>query len=170
MARKNPVIQFNSIIKRIEKTILDAVKPNALKPTAEFAANVVVKRTRLGYGVDASNAAKKKLAKLSKRYVEKRKIFDGLSELTRPNKSNLTRTGQMLASVKPFIKDGEIIIKPTGRRNDGKNNYDIAQYNQIGGMNRPPRIFMNISQLEFAQTVRFYRKTFTTLLRKLKLI
>jgi hypothetical protein len=63
-------------------------------------------------------------------------------------------------------KDGQIIIGPTGNRNDtDATNEDIARWNSERG-----RKFNRISQLEFNQLLRFYRKTFGDLLKKRDLI
>lgn len=170
MAKKSPVIQMKKIVDRIGKSMTEAIKSSALKPTADFLAEIVVKRTRLGYGVDNNYGKKTKLAALSKRYVKSRTMFAGLNPLTTPKKSNLTRTGQMLDSIRARTRDGIIIIEPTGRRDDGLSNADVAMFAHMGSKNRPKRVFMNVSELEFKQTLRFYRKNFTDLLRKLKVI
>lgn len=172
MAKKSATIQFNNIMKRLQTSVKEALKPMALQPTGDFAASIIVKRTRLGYGVENQYGSKQKLAPLASSYVKQRKMFAGLNPLTTPKKSNLTRTGQMLDSVKAIARNGVIYIEPTGTRDDGKKNLDVAIWNHKGDRkrNRPPRVFMNLSQLEFNQTVRFYRKTFTDLLRKLKVI
>ncbi len=162
--------QFANIIKKLEKSVEQAISKAALRDVGVFARDLVVKRTRLGYGVKDNLQAKTRLARLSPGYVKKRKMFDSLSSNTSPTRSNLTLTGQMLDSIISETKDRTIIIRPTGRRNDGKSNADIARYNEEGGRNRPKRIFLRISQLEFKQIVRFYRKTFGDLLRKKKVI
>jgi hypothetical protein len=158
--------QFENIVKRLEKSVKEAINRKALIDVGVFATDLIVKRTRLGYGVKKDYDSKEKLAKLSPNYVKQRKMFDGLHSLTRPNKSNLTRTGQMLDSIASKVKSNVIEITATGTRDDGKRNADIVRYNAEGGRGRPKRIFMNISQLEFKQIVRFYRKTFGDLLRK----
>lgn len=162
--------QFQNIVKKLEKTVAESIKKAALVDVGVFARDLIVKRTRLGYGVEKDLGSKKRLAKLSPNYIKRRKMFAGLSENTRPSRSNLTLTGQMLNSIISTAKAGIIEIKPTGTRTDGKRNADIAQYNEDGGKGRPKRIFMRISQLEFKQIVRFYRKTFGDLLRKRKVI
>ena len=162
--------QFANIIKKLEKTVEETISKAALKDVGVFARDLVVKRTRLGYGVQKDLASKKRLAKLSPRYVKRRKMFDELSENTSPSRSNLTLTGQMLDSITVKVSKGSFEIKPTGKRRDGKRNADIAQYNEDGGRGRPKRIFLRISKLEFNQIVRFYRKTFGDLLRKKKVI
>lgn len=162
--------QFANLVKKLEKTVAESIKKTALIDVGVFARDLIVKRTRLGYGVEKDFDSKQKLAKLSSKYVKRRKMFNGLSAYTTPNKSNLTLTGQMLDSIISVTKDKIIEIKPSGRRDDGKRNADIARYAEEGGRGRPKRIFMRISQLEFKQIVRFYRKTFGDLLRKRKVL
>jgi hypothetical protein len=168
MANKNAAIQFSKIVKSLKKVLDDSIKASAMTPTSKFAADLVVKRTRLGYGVDKNMGAKEKFAKLSPNYVKQRKMFAGLDGSTRPNKSNLTRTGQMLASIQPKVVSGQIIIKPTGAHKGGFSNEQLAKWNEDGSRNRPRRIFLNISELEFNQIKRFYRKTFGDLVRSRK--
>jgi hypothetical protein len=74
----------------------------------------------------------------------------------------------MLDSITAHTEKGAITIRPTGTRRDGQKNYDIAKYNEDGGKGRPRRIFMNISQLEFNQVKRFYRKMFGDLVKSRK--
>lgn len=166
----NVRLQFNKIISRIESAIKDTVSNKEKKKVAEFALNVVVKRTRLGYGVKENFGKKEKLAKLKDSYVDKRKKFTGLSSLTRPKKSNLTRTGSMLDSMKAKFQGKTIVIAPTGKRNIEAalgNSQDVTYSN---GYTKPARVFNRVSQLEFNQIKRFYRKTFGDLLKNRKLI
>ena len=162
--------QFANIIKKLEKTVEETISKAALKDVGVFARDLVVKRTRLGYGVKNNFEGKARLQKLNPNYIKKRKMFQGLSENTSATRSNLTFTGQMLDSIISQTKDRTIIIKPTGIRDDGKRNEDIARYAEQGARNRPKRVFLRISKLEFNQIVRFYRKTFGDLLRKRKVI
>jgi len=170
MANKTGALAMKSIIKRLEDSVKESISRAALVNVGVFATELIVKRTRLGYGVDESLGKKAKLAPLSQKYIKSRKMFDGLSELTTPKRSNLTRTSQMLYSIRSVVKGNTVKIEPSGTRDDGKRNKDIARYNQEGGRGRPKRIFMNLSSLEFKQTVRFYRKTFGDLLRKRNVI
>jgi hypothetical protein len=170
MAKPRASVQMKGIISKLQGVIKDAAQKKALKPTADFARDVIVKRTRLGYGVERNYGYKEKLKPLSPNYIKSRKMFAKLDGFTTPRKSNLTRTGDMLRSIEAKVSNGVIEIVPTGTRSDGKKNVDIARYNQEGGKGRPRRIFMRISDLEFKQVVRFYRKTFGDLLRKTKVI
>lgn len=168
MANKNASIQFSKIVKSLQKVVTDSIKSAALLPTARFASDLVVKRTRLGYGVPKNMGAKSKFAILSPNYVKQRRLFAGLDPSTRANKSNLTRTGVMLESVRPIVTSGQIIIRPTGNHKGGFSNEQLAKWNEDGTKHRPRRVFLNISELEFNQIKRFYRKTFGDLVRSRK--
>lgn len=163
--------QIDKIMKRLSSAVKEAVDRKSMADVGKFTVDLIVKRTRLGYGVSKNFSEKQKLAALSKKYILTRRDFPRLSPTTTPRKSNLTRTGQMLESLKfKYTGPGAISIEPTGTRDDGRTNAQIAQYNAEGGKGRPKRIFNRISRLEFNQAVRFYRKTFGDLLRRRNLI
>jgi len=164
--------KLNGIFDRIEKAIGETIQPANIRITARFARDLIVKRTRLGYGVNNEFAAKSKLKPLSPRYKTFRKTFQFLDRSsTTPNKSNLTLTGQMLASVDIVGEERravstKIILAPKGNRWDTSDtNADIAKYNAERG-----RTFMNVSELEYKQILRFYRKSFADLFRKRSLL
>ena len=158
---------LNGIFKRIKDALNEAVRPQNLKPTAQFAIDVIVKRTRLGYGVNRQFGQKEKLKKLSSRYIKFRNTFGKLDELTGPKRSNLTLTGQMLKSMAVLnAETGSVSIGPTGSRYDSKaTNAQIATYQEKQG-----RIFNRVSYLEHQQILRFYRRTFGDLLNKKHLL
>ena len=173
MAKKLGSLALKNIIKRLEASVKESISRTALVDVGVFATELIVKRTRLGYGVEQSLGQKKKFAVLSPSYIKSRSMFDGLSDMTTAKRSNLTRTSQMLDSIRSVVKGNTIEIAPSGTRDDGKRNKDVARWNEEGRSKRPKRpkrIFMNISSLEFKQTVRFYRKTFGDLLRKRNVI
>lgn len=152
--------------KRLLLSISKAVSPSSLRPVGRFAVDLIVKRTRLGYGVDNNFGIKSRLKPLSQRYQEFRKKYQALSSTTRPTKSNLTLTGQMLKSMKVLsVSDNKIILAPSGRRNDGLSNLEVASFQEEQG-----RIFNRLSNLEYKQLIRFYRKNFGDLLKKKKLL
>lgn len=171
---------------KIEKLLGESVSARLMRPVAQELAKIIVKRTRLGYGVSSDLAEKSKLkasgpgGKFTPKYLLRRiraRAKGELASTTTPNKLNLTFTGQLLESIKVIkAEDGQIIIGPTGTRkpdNGGKKkkkkktktNEEIAQYNADAG-----RIFLNVSRLEFQQILRFYRREFTDLRKKLGLI
>ncbi len=173
MARDKPTVAMSRILNKIKTTFEQVAKGNALKATAHFAADIVVKRTRLGYGVFKHLGPKGKFMPLAPLTIKARthkSKMGMLSGLTRPKRSNLTETGQMLDSIDAIKRGDKWYIQPTGRRRDGLTNYEVAYFAHKGSRNRPPRPFMNISGAEQSQIVRFYRRNFTALIKKLKML
>lgn len=174
MADQRVTIQFNKIIKSLDNVLKNAVRPEEILRLAQVATVIIVRRTRLGGGVNIrgkgviAGVVREPLEALSMNYVKQRKMFAGLSSSTRPKKSNLTRTGQMLASVDAKKVGNQVIIKPWGQHKGGFSNEQLAKWNEDGTKNRPRRVFLNISELEFIQIKRFYRKTFGDLVRSRK--
>lgn len=158
---------LKKLFKRIETDLNETIKREQMIKLGLFAADLIRKRTRLGYGVDRQFGSKSKLKALSPRYVKFRKQYNLLAQSTTPKKSNLTLTGQMLDSVTiTKVENGSIKVGPTGKRFDNdKTNIQIAQYNQDKG-----RTFNRISQLESQQILREFRRSFGDLLRKRQLI
>lgn len=154
---------LKSILNKLSKTVQESIDRVTMQKVGDFTALLIVKRTRLGYGVNDNFGEKKKLAGLSLNYIKARKR-NGVDSTSSAKKSNLTKTGQMLKSVKAKYKSkGIVIIKPTGTRDDGNTNEDIARYN---AERSPSRVFNRVSALEFQQILRYYRKTFGDLVKK----
>lgn len=159
--------QIKSIVTRLNKVLADAANPQIYKYLADFSVKLIVKRTRLGYGVDGFLEQKHRLNPLSMKYVDRRKKLASLSKNTSPGKSNLTLTNQMLESVRVLkVTNRGATIGPSGGRNDSRSsNQDIARFNAEKG-----RVFLNLSDLEFAQMFREYRRVFGDLLKKQRLL
>jgi hypothetical protein len=162
---------LNGVIKRINAALVESIKPRELEPVGRFAIDIIVKRTRLGYGVSRNYGFKESLRKLSSKYIKRRQRIS-LGELTTPKKSNLTLTGQMLRSMDIISAvPGKVVIGPTGNRQPIGNekriptNAEVASYQEQQG-----RVFNRVSTYEFQQIVRFYRRTFGDLLGKKKLL
>jgi hypothetical protein len=141
-----------------------AVNKQAMDFLANTAITLIVKRTRLGFGVRTEGGQRYALSsvKWSDRYARLRRTYP-LDGTTAPGKHNLTLTGQMLRSVRILetTKDG-VVIGPQGARDDGKTNEDIAKWNAQRG-----RVFMNLSQNEYGQLVRVFRRKYTALMKRL---
>ena len=167
MATNKLANDLTKLLKKIEKAIDSPRYRREFEQLGEFAVNLIVKRTRLGYGVRKNGGKRFRLAPLDSKYVDARKRQGGLSKFARPKKSNLTRTGQMLESVEVLeYRRGKLKIGPNGRRRDGIDNADLAIWNA----NRKGRIFNRLSDKEYNQLRRFYRKTFGDLLKKRRLL
>lgn len=160
-------LQVQKFTSKIEKTLKQAVSKRQTSALAEEAIKIIVRRTRLGYGVKRNYSERYKLPGLSTAYIKRRRNYSGLAGTTTPKKSNLTFTGQMLESVSIIRADdkGMIVIGPKGRRRDRLTNVEVAEFNEQRG-----RIFNRLSRLEFQQLLRIYRKNFGDLLQKMQLI
>lgn len=171
MSQVRALRSLRTITDKIKKTLSRGISQQEARSLGQFAIDIIVKRTRLGYGVAKQFGTKQRLRGLSARYVKYRTTFPGLSSTTTPSRSNLTLTGQMLASmklIKTQTSSGQTVIRfgPTGTRpKTGKTNLEVASFQESQG-----RVFNRVSQLEFQQILRFYRKNFGDLLRKANLI
>ena len=117
----------------------------------------------------------KRFQKLADSTINSRRRFKGRSDeqFFKPNRSNLTLTGQLLSSVKAILPKGKpiIIISPTGRRDDGERNVTIGKFHQTG-KGVPMRRFLGVSdQMAKAANTIFKRhlRRRLTRLRKAKL-
>lgn len=166
----NVSVSLNRFVDKIKRTVKEAVGPSAKLALGKEAVKIIVRRTRLGYGVNQELGSRSRLKILSEKYIEQRRRYRKtgyLSKTTQPAKSNLTLTGQMLDSVTFKQVGRRLLIQPSksSRFDTDATNYDIATYQAEQG-----RVFMNVSQNEFNQLLRFYRKNFGDLLRLRKLI
>lgn len=160
-------IRVKNLMKRITDAVKASIAPPATRPVAMEAIDIIVKRTRLGYGVRRNYGVKEKFPTLSARYMSFRRTYRKLSSTTSPRKSNLTLTGQLLESIDIIkITPGKLVIGATKTRLGGLRNEDLVNFLQ----ERHDRYFLRISSLEYKQLIRFYRKTFGDLLYKANLI
>lgn len=110
---------------------------------ATLTANMIRVRTRKGKGVATEGGAIKPLRKLEKSTVERRKRKQ-LHPETKPSKSNLTETGQMLDSIEGSGKKGEAVIS-----------YSNQEAANKAGFNRKKRPFENLSRGEIRKITKF---------------
>jgi len=167
MATSKATLDFKKFTENIKKELKKATSPSVMRALSEFALNLIVKRSRLGFGVSKNFGEKSKFPNLSDDYIKQRRRFKGLSFTTSPSKSNITRTGQLLLSMQvTVVKQGSFTIAPTGQRTDSRlSNKDLAEI-----LAKKNRVFNRLSQLEYNQLVRFYRRTFGDLLKKRNLL
>lgn len=148
MANKSPkIVRSLARIEKAQKDLSAATKSLSTKEymqgLGQFAAGLIKKRTRLGDGVKSEGAHKEPLKPLSPGYQEARKNDPELSEFASPNKSNLTRTGQLLDSMTAKNATARTVqVGPSGVRRDGKTNEKIGEY---VSKDRP---FNNLSEIE----------------------
>lgn len=163
------------------KTALQQIQtPQVMKEVGETAVEMLRTRTRLGYGVRQTRGKREKLKPLAdstKRVRAGKLAFfkqrgvtvpyepdleenkAKLHPLTRPAKSNLTMTGQMLDSFKVIsVTNGKVIIGPSGSRKDGLTNEQVAEFAEE--MGRP---FAYITDIEYKRLLDDVRKKLTKL-------
>ena len=148
-------------IGRIQKVINEATKDkDVLKAIGNEAIMLIVKRTRLGYGV-AENFGVKERLKSMKPHSEKYQIWRKknkakLSPMTTPARQNLTMSGEMLDNMTLQIKGSKAIVSTKFA--------DRASYQQKQG-----RIFNRLSELEVVQLRLFFLRNFKSLIKSNKL-
>lgn len=91
---------IKKVTDRLAKALKTTFSPRQMRGVAVKLVSTIRKRVRSGYGVQGDFKPKQKLDALSPRYIDARKRFKGLDSTTRPGKSNLTLTGQMLRTFK----------------------------------------------------------------------
>ena len=130
------------ILDRIER----AVKTVPLRPHAKDIEERIRRRTRVGQGLAETQrgAKQKKLKALSDKYKKARKKNKAkLSSNTKPAKSNLTSTGQLLDAITGRVSGNTIILDLKEGRDDGVKNKDI-----VGWQRKQGRDFFEVSDKE----------------------
>lgn len=135
---------MKDVFEKLRQAMLDAVTDKSfLQSIGEWTKDRIVKRTRLGSGVDSRGAPASKLKPLSERYKEKRKELRKtgvLSDLTRPSTSNLTKTGKMLDSLTVKAGDGRVEVSVTSDQEQ-----KVKANTELG------RTFLNVSDKDLKE-------------------
>ena len=141
MAKKtDPTKVFRDKMAKIRKKLL---RTKTLDDIGEKAVDMLVQRTRLGYGIKEPGSQKqKKLDKLSPKYKAYRKLHKPTGNST-PAKSNLTYTGQMLDDVQ---------YKVQGEKRDGRSVeigiYEDESAKKAGWVTDGGRAFMGLTKAQ----------------------
>lgn len=146
----------------LRKTIGKSVSKKNMLELGKLAVKQVVKRTRKGLGANRTNAQEKPLKPLSPNYIAKRRKSK-LDKTTKPSKSNLTFTGQLLRSmrVKEVTNRGVRWGANRRRRKGGLTNERLAD---IVSEQRP---FNNLSKQDIDKLAKYLDKNLARLLKKL---
>lgn len=112
----NNLKRLKELSERISQAVNESIDTAQSKRLGDNLAGQIRKRTRLGYGV-GTNGQQQRLLRLTDLYIEHREDNrSDLSEATRPGKSNLTATGQMLNSLRGRGARAQIVVEITGNR------------------------------------------------------
>lgn len=154
---------------KLDKSLNTLISQQTLSPIAIELKNIIQRRTRLGSGVEESGQPKVPLAPLAPSTKKARKYKKGLgklSELTSPNKSNLTESSQMLGSLRGYARKnaaaGTMEVTPTGDRNR-----KLTAIHTLGGPNLPKRPFLNLSAQDIKQLTAVLQDKFSEILEKI---
>lgn len=139
----------------INKAVEEALANDVLQSIGDDFVDQLRTRTRLGNSLDKHGGEPSKLKPLSFEYVEHRKTFKGLSELTKPTKSNLTLTGDMLDDLTATAQNDQITIT-------FKNQYSKDKARWVSAV----RPFLFISRVQIERLKNNLEKKITELLKK----
>jgi hypothetical protein len=151
MASK-PEQEVKAFVNSVQKRLSMAINSRQMGVIGRFVVELIKERSRRGYGVAKNGNPEKSFPKpLSKGYVAQRRR-SRLSPFTTPTKSNITRTGKLLASIRYTVNTGRAVVRPVGSRNDSNlSNAELASELQ-GRLNRP---FMYLSAKQINALRRF---------------
>lgn len=160
-------LQVSKFLGKIKNLVLSAAKPQVMRELGNEAIRIIVKRTRLGYGAEPKTIGNRvKFPAHRPSYVEFRQENRAfLSPLTKPKKSNLTLSGQLLDSMKiKSLKARSAVIGPSGNRS-GRFAGDLNNEELATVLAKKGRTFNNLTIPEVKQLARFYRTRFGDLRR-----
>lgn len=164
MTAQQDIVKF---VKQLRKQIEAVTSKKVMAEIGALMVQMVVKRTRNGFGVQETGSASKPLKKLSPKYVAFRKRSPRLNtSLTSPGRSNLTFTGAMLNSIRvTSVRTGAEARVTIGagkqRRKGGVTNEQIAEFVAAQG-----REFLNLSRSELERVSKFIDSRLSTVLAK----
>lgn len=161
MALKSKYTSVDALKADLTKVFKEASSSKNMKAIGSQAAEIIRRRTRLGYGVEKNEGKRERLKPLSPKYIEKRKQ-NTLSSQTTPRRSNLTFTGELLDSIEAHdATQGEVQVGPRGARSDGgPDNEKLAEYVRDAG-----RPFNNLSATEIKQLTQFFEEIIEKLIK-----
>ena len=146
---------------KINKALDQFSSNESLQSIGDFTADIIKRRSRLGYGVPVDGGPKAKFQELAES-TKKARNSKKLSAETSPNKSNLTETGQLLNDIVAKIKGRETIIGHTKDRNK-----KIGAFHQTGGGNLPQRRYLGLAKEDQKQRAARLQDIFNDILNKL---
>lgn len=93
-----PKNDFAKLARNLRRGILASLAKKNMRSLGLEAIDIIVARTRKGQGVKRTGGRKRRLKRLSPRYISYRQT-QRLDKTTSPGKSNLTFSGQLLRSM-----------------------------------------------------------------------
>lgn len=148
---------IKKMMDKLKKVRDELESKKRMKQLGAKAAELIKKRTQLGWGVDKQGGKKAKLDKLSDGYKKFRKKNKPTGKST-PSKSNLTYSGDMLDDLEAkHAKDNKVTIGFSSTKSEKK-----AGWAKDGG-----REFNNLSKSEQKQLEQFLDEELKKILKKI---
>jgi hypothetical protein len=123
---------FTDFVKDLNvKVINETFTKRQMTDYAQVAIEMIIKRTRQGYGVSGTGQGQQSLKRLSDGYIKyRRKNRFKLDSTTSPSKSNLTFTGQLLRSFTVYeVRNNYVSWGPNRkRRKGGITNQELGEF------------------------------------------
>jgi hypothetical protein len=132
---------FRKIAAQIDALTKEFLDKEAWTLVGEYAVGKIKARTRKGFGVSERGEKTQRLAGLKDNYKEQRKRLKQQGKLsgeTSPNKSNLTKTGEMLDNFKVTPTENSVTISFNSPKLSARARY-------VSDKGRP---FLNLSKQE----------------------
>jgi hypothetical protein len=147
----NASAQLKTFTNKIKKGLLKTISAREMQAIAEFCIAQIKERSRRGFGLksERSGGSESRFPALAKTYIEQRKRTK-LSPFTSAGKSNITRSGRMLASLRYKTREGAARIEPTGKSREGIPNQDVAGFLADQG-----RYFMGLTDKQIKALLKF---------------
>jgi hypothetical protein len=185
MAKAGAKIDFSKFLKTMGKAYSQMESREEMQAAGEFCVGRIVRRTRVGQGVSRAGAESESLKPLSQSYRQFRagKIAffrkgaavvpykpdapPPLAGTTTPGKSNLTLSGQLLASIKVLTAGaGRAVIGAAGDRLNFLRGKSLLSNADVAGFVSKERPFLNLSRAELNGLQRFWRDRISAAIKK----
>lgn len=151
-------IKLGDLAKTLNKDLESIMKeigsPENMKALADMLKDDIIKRTKLGFGVNNKGESQSKLKPLSESTKKARKHMK-LDSTTSPAKSNLTQSGDLLRDLKTVVAQNVASIELGSQESRDK-----AMWNEQKG-----RTFMNISKSQILNITNILKKKIAELLK-----
>lgn len=166
MASNNEKLE--KLKRQFSQVIELALKPSITRPLAEKYADLIRRRTRLGYGVGEGFKQTKLLDLADSTKEQRDRYSENLSSATTPNRSNLTATGQLLDAIEGKGSEAriEIIINDARDRNLSGKKSKIGN-KELAGYVQKTRPFFALSSSQQKELVRDIKNELVSAIKKL---
>jgi hypothetical protein len=163
MTEKSLARGMSNLIAKLKRNVTSPKAVDILaKLYCQQAREIILARTIAGYGVNKDGGRKSPLKPLSANYIiHRQRNKSRLASYTRPSKSNLTFSGELLSMLREKRnRPGNWRLVFQGNHEGGISNAKLAQY---VSRDRP---FLNLDRSEIQELEEGFRKNFAALVKR----